>query len=255
MERMNLKALSIIFLMSCAALLAKAQDAESLFHRANEAYSAGNYELAIATYDSILTDHMHAESEFNLGNAHYKMQSWAKAILHYERAALLSPNNPDIKTNLTLANSKTKDRIESIPSNGLFDIWERVTAPGRFQFWMIIMIISWNVAWASFAWRIWVKKTEIRRVLGSVATIMLSIGLLTLFFTYSTAQRIQCSQSAIVMATETSVHNEPGNESLVLFMLHEGTKVTVLQREADFWKVQLSNGNTGWMTSGDLEEI
>ena len=42
---------------------------------------------------------------------------------------------------------------------------------------------------------------------------------------------------------------------MTLFMLHEGTKVTVIERNTNHWKVQLANGNTGWIAAGDLTEI
>ena len=42
---------------------------------------------------------------------------------------------------------------------------------------------------------------------------------------------------------------------MTLFMLHEGTKVTVVERNANHWKIQLANGNTGWMAAEDLTEV
>ena len=76
-----------------------------------------------------------------------------------------------------------------------------------------------------------------------------------MLLTRTASERIESSKSAIVMAVESAVRNEPGTNGMTLFMLHEGTKVTVIERNANHWKVQLANGNTGWIAAGDLTEI
>ncbi|MBO75640.1 MAG: hypothetical protein CMD33_10240 [Flavobacteriales bacterium] len=230
-------------------------DPKAQFESANAAYTSGDYAAAIAGYESIVLEHMHFESEFNLGNAHYKLAQWGPAILHYERAALLSPSNADVKTNLALANAKIKDRIESLPSNGILDIWERITAPGRYRFWARVMMLAWTLGFGALAWRIWVVRIENRRLLGSSATVLIAVGLAAMLMTRMASLRIESSKSAIVMATESAVRNEPGSNGMTLFMLHEGAKVTVIERNASHWKVQLANGNTGWISNEDLTEV
>ena len=76
-----------------------------------------------------------------------------------------------------------------------------------------------------------------------------------MLLTQTASKRIESSRSAIVMAVESAARNEPGTNGMTLFMLHEGTKVTVIERSGDYWKVQLANGNTGWIAAGDLTEI
>ena len=76
-----------------------------------------------------------------------------------------------------------------------------------------------------------------------------------MLLTRTSAKRIESSKTAIVMAMESAVRNEPGSEGMTLFMLHEGTKVTVTDRSATHWKIQLANGNTGWIAASDLTEI
>ena len=111
MERM--KRLSSILMTGLLCTLVTAQeDIRLLFDSANSAYQDGNYTLAIEGYENILSEHMHFESEYNLGNAYFKTQSWGPAILHYERAARLSPGNSDLKANLTLASEVTGHRFD-----------------------------------------------------------------------------------------------------------------------------------------------
>lgn len=256
MERMSrIYLTSLLVLLSTWHVMRAQTDVKTTFDAANVAYSEGDYDTAIRGYESILEERMHFESEYNLGNAYYKKGNWGPAILHYERAALLSPSNDDVKTNLALANAQIKDRIESLPSNGILDIWERITAPGRFQLWARIMLFGWTLGFAALAWRLWVVGIENRRLLGSTAAVLLVVGMASMLLARTASQRIESSKSAIVMAMETPVRNEPGTNGMTLFMLHEGTKVTVTERTDAHWKVQLANGNTGWIASADLTEI
>ena len=244
-----------VLLFAGTCLLWGQDDFQTTFHEANEAYAAGDYAAAIAGYESILVDRMHFESEYNLGNAYYKTRDWGSAILHYERAARLSPSNPDVRTNLILANAQIKDRIESLPSNGIRDVWDRIVAPGRFKLWMLIMAFGWILGFGALAWRVWETRLENRRILGTSAAALLILGSVTLFLAWSTSQRIESSKSAIITISETPIRNEPGSNGMTLFMLHEGTKVTVVERQGEHWEVQLANGNTGWISSTDLTEI
>ena len=250
-----MKVASFLLAWSLAAVAWGQTEIQATFESANAAYTAGQYNEAIAGYESILTDRMHFESEYNLGNAYYKKGAWGQAILHYERAALLSPSNDDVRVNLTLANAQIKDRIESLPSNGILDLWERVTAPGRYQLWARITLFGWTLGFLALAWRLWVTGLENRRLLGSSAAVLIAIALLSMVLARTASLRIDSSKSAIVMAVETAVRNEPGSNGMALFMLHEGTKVTVTERTAQHWKVQLANGNTGWIAAADLTEI
>ena len=246
---------SFFTFMSAVSIGWAQADVKATFEAANAAYANGNYDDAIIGYESILEERMHFESEYNLGNAYYKLGNWGPAILHYERAALLSPSDEDVRTNLVLANAQIKDRIESLPSNGITDVWERITAPGRFQLWARIMLFGWTLGFLALAWRLWAKGVENRRLLGSAAAILLSLGLTSMLLARTSSERIESSKSAIVMAMESAVRNEPGTNGMTLFMLHEGTKVTVTERSDAHWKIQLANGNSGWIAASDLTEI
>ena len=53
---------------------------------ADSAYLNGNYSTAIELYENLLQKGESDELYYNLGNAYYKSDELAKAILNYERA-------------------------------------------------------------------------------------------------------------------------------------------------------------------------
>ena len=62
--------------------------------------------------------------------------------------------------------------------------------------------------------------------------------------------------TAIVMRPVTSVTSSPSSEAAKsLFILHEGTKVKVLDEVSGFSDIELADGRRGWIATGDIEKI
>ena len=62
--------------------------------------------------------------------------------------------------------------------------------------------------------------------------------------------------TAIVMRPVTSVTSSPSSDSAKsLFILHEGTRVRILDEVSGYTDIELSDGRRGWLPSGDIEII
>jgi SH3-like domain-containing protein len=58
------------------------------------------------------------------------------------------------------------------------------------------------------------------------------------------------------MKPVTSVKSSPGGgTSKDLFVLHEGTKVRILDQIGDWQNIELSDGRQGWLPASDMEII
>jgi len=103
--------ISILFVLS--ALVVHASGEKTLLEEANRHYVAQEYREAAEKYEQILASGKEsAEVYFNLGNACFKNGEHVKAILNYERAKLLAPQNEDIDFNLRIANQFVVDNLE-----------------------------------------------------------------------------------------------------------------------------------------------
>ena len=61
---------------------------------------------------------------------------------------------------------------------------------------------------------------------------------------------------AIVMRPVVSVKSSPSAESAKdLFILHEGTRVKVLDNVSGYSQIELADGRQGWLPTPDLEII
>ena len=61
---------------------------------------------------------------------------------------------------------------------------------------------------------------------------------------------------AIIFAKEVEARLEPNLRAETSFSLHEGTKVLVVENYgADWSKIKLQNGETGWIANSELKEL
>jgi hypothetical protein len=235
---------------------AQTPDPAATFEAGTQAYAEGRYDEAAEHFEAVLADYNHFESHYNLGNVRFKQGAIGQAILHYERARQLRPEDDDTANNLALARAQVVDRIEPLPTMGLRDLWSRIVAKGRLGFWSSTFLACWLVAWTALAIRLRARELGMRRLWGTIGTgaMALSVGLGGL--AYATYQRAQNSREAIILDQIIEVKSAPQTaDALPLFILHEGTKVRLLQEQAGWWEVEIANGNVGWLPSTALEAI
>ncbi len=108
--------LVILFIFGLAKAGFSLVSIDSLVTTAISQYNEGSYYEAISTYDEILDSGSEAaEIYYNKANAYFKLNDLPSAILNYERARKLKPNDEDILYNLNVANSRIVDNIERVP--------------------------------------------------------------------------------------------------------------------------------------------
>jgi SH3-like domain-containing protein len=58
-----------------------------------------------------------------------------------------------------------------------------------------------------------------------------------------------------VLAPSVYVKSSPDKESLDAFILHEGTKFTILDNLSNWTKIKIANGNIGWVEENVFQKI
>lgn len=234
----------------------KGNDAEKAFEQAAAFYQKQDYARSLAIYDSLLKlGYESAVLEFNAGNAYYRTGQIPKAILHYERASLLNPSDPDTEHNLRIAYLSTVDKIEPEPLL-FYEEWIRSFAYGGTV--SIKTIFAQILLWSScgfFALYLFSGIIKIRRwgFYLAVFTVISGIGLWLLAENHR--RHLHHSKGAIIFTEAIYVKGSPIKDGAKLFMLHEGTKVTIVDALDGWKKIRIANGNEGWIEADALEEI
>lgn len=224
---------------------------EELFDRATAAYNQGNYEEAVSLYEQILQDGQHsAPLYFNLGNAHYKLNEIAPSIYYYEKALLLQPEDPEILNNLAFARNMTLDDITPLPQPDLERLYRAVLFSLSMNAWAWAGIFFMFLFVALYLFFLGSSRPNRKRAGLISSGIALVLALFCTAFSYLRYRAYMENQPAIIFDREIAVRSEPNPGSSPVFLLHEGTKVQVVD-SLDVWlKIELADGQTGW-TEGD----
>ena len=247
---------TILFFLNPLSAQSGEIDGTQIFNEGNTFYDQKNYEEASKKYFTLLANGLESsEVYFNLGNCFFQQENWGKAILNYERALVLAPNDKTILNNLQLANDKTIDEIEKIPTFFLSRYWKSIHQLTHSGIWSILgILILWCGIGGLVMWLLGKERTQ--RKQGFLAgTIAITISLIVFALAYSSYQTQKNNGSAIIMSKETSLKTLPDQISTEILPLHEGTKVKITEKVTSWYKVRLENGEVGWIIESALEEI
>jgi tetratricopeptide (TPR) repeat protein len=234
---------------------ARAVPVDSLLSAAAAAYAAGDPSTALSLYTAVLAEGSSAPLLYNIGNCHYRVGDHAMAILHYERALKMAPGDDDIRTNLELARSRTKDRVNELPVSQVMQRWDRFAGGRDIDQWARI-----SIAFALLFFALLAVATLLNNGTWRTAARILSAGagvllILSMVMAWSRHRALGMHEDAIVMAQRVDVRSEPTERGAVLFVIHRGTKVHVMQELEGRLEVRLANGGQGWLQADQVERI
>jgi tetratricopeptide (TPR) repeat protein len=226
----------------------------ALFEKANAAYNNGNYPEAVSRYNEVLKNgEESAELYFNLANAHYKLNHIGESIYNYEKALLLDPGDKSIKNNLGFAQNMVIDDIKEVPKSGLSNFINNMISVFSFNGWAWIAIVGIAVFATLFLLYYFSIASKLKRVFFTVSITALIITFISLIFAFHLKNVTQNNTYAIVFSEEVPVRNEPNLRGNELFLLHEGTKVQILNTFQDWVQLELVNGSKGWMDKSSIK--
>ena len=249
------------FLMVLLSLLAmagqvRADSNADLIARGNEYFKVAEYDSAAASYEEVLDGGVEsAKLYYNLGNAYYKMTNIPAAILNYERALKLDPKNEDLQFNLKLSTLKTVDEIEVIPSFFIVELGSGMKDLFALDTWGWIAIIAlWLSAGLFFVFS-YISSGSSKRLIFFVALLLVATSLGSFGLGYQKFNSVYNDLEAIIFSPSVIVKSSPDLNGKDLFLLHEGTKVEVLEEIGDWDKISLADGSVGWIPSKSIEKI
>ncbi|MGE0089975.1 MAG: tetratricopeptide repeat protein [Bacteroidales bacterium] len=251
-----MKKILITILITTLYFGAFAQDNNALWETANKLYIEGKFDQAIETYQKINNSgYESSELYYNMGNSYYKLNKIAKAVLYYEKALQLSPNDEDIRFNLELANRYVVDKIEKLPvffiTNWFISIRNLFSA----NKWAVLSIIFFFTTLVFITIYLISRKYSLKKFSFWISLLFIVLFLSSLYFSYKQKQVILNDDTAIIMSPSVTIKSSPDISGNDIFVLHEGTKVWVLDQISDWREIKLSDGTKGWLKNSDLEII
>lgn len=240
-----------------ASMNIQAKDLDSLWTAGVQAYTDGKFSDASAAWTSIEeSGQKSAKLYYNLGNAWFKQGNYPKAILNYERALRLDPSYSDARYNLEFTSNFVQDKIEPVPEFILKSVARKVCYVMGSNAWAVIFLVLLAAALVMGLLFLLGSSVGKRRAgfYCGIVLLLLSAGALS-FSIWQKSDSVK-TDTAIVMSPVSSVKSSPSSgSSKDLFVIHEGTKVTILDEVGTWRNISLADGRQGWITSNELEVI
>ena len=239
--------------------LTMAQDAyvDSLWNSANQAYVEGRWGDAVTDYELISGMGLESAALYgNTGDAYFKEGNVPMAILFYERALKLDPSYSDARYNLELMNSMIQDRIDPVP-DFILKVWAKdICYIMDSDAWAACFLVLLALTLGLVLLFLLAPTAAGRRTGFFTGIVTLLLAVASLSFSFWQKNDYMSADEAIVMRPVTSAKSSPSAEaSKDLFILHEGTKVTILDSVGSWNNIELADGRQGWIPSADITVI
>jgi tetratricopeptide (TPR) repeat protein len=244
----------IMLFLAMAFVAADAAPVSFWFEKANKLYEQQSYDSAAYYYEQILlSGATNSAVYYNLGNSYFRLKKVGFALLNFEKALKLSPNDPDILANIRFANSAIIDRLP-VPEQTFFDailfrLHNLLSLNSQlwvFFFLLLSLCVLFSVGlYVSSNMRLWIIYLSSLVLLAAFA-----VG-------FSAGVKIYRSESAgyaVVLAPLLDAKNQP-NGNKVIFTVHEGTKFRIRKTISEWSLVSLPTGLSGWVLTASIGRI
>ena len=242
----------IILLFFSSSILA--QDPNTLFEKASLSYEKKEYAQALIYYNEIQDLGLYSSDlYYNIGNCYYKLQQNAEAVLYYEKALKLNPSDEDALFNLKLVQMQLVDKLAEVPQV-FYQKWiESIKNKLTIDQWAKLGLIFLFLFCSLFISFLFIKTYSLKKRSFTVSVFSLLVAVSSLSLAYYSHKTLKVE--AVLMQANAYIKSAPSNQSEDLFILHEGTKVQVLEVFNDWTKIKLSDGMIGWLENKAIEEI
>lgn len=240
-------------------------NAQSLATKGDSAYMNKDYHKAITLYeDALKSEGVSAAILYNLGNTYYKAGNNGKAILCYERARMLDPNDNDIITNLNLVRNKLIDKTVENQSL-IVKVWNSIINIFDANTWAWITFVFFIILIGLVSCYLFSNKIKIRKLgfFGGIVSLIMFI--FTVLISITSAKKSSRSNFAIVIEESTMLSTTPHTpikQSEEALLLHEGAKVEIIDSVVsstdsicNIWYDVKINDNRAWIKSTSIEKI
>jgi len=185
-----------------------------------------------------------ADALYNLANSYARAGKPGLAVLNYERAALLSPNDPDIAANLDYV--RTTTNVPTEPRSRLTQLALAVNPTSAA--WLGVLGIALLGA-GLLASKIIQRNRGLRAI-----SVVVGIGLLTLAISNALLLRPRM-RDAVVLINQTPARVSPVPMGDTAFLLREADTVTIAAEHEDFILIRTRTGRTGWVARANISAV
>ncbi|MCD6233492.1 MAG: tetratricopeptide repeat protein [Candidatus Marinimicrobia bacterium] len=255
--RLHIKYLILLILIPLT-LFAQEEERERLFVKANSYYSSEQYSLALDLYEEIAeTGRISFELYYNMGNCYYRLGQTGQAIRYWEKAKRIRPRDTQVNHNLALARLRITDKMvlpeAFFPIQLWWDLRDMLGASFSFRlsgYFLMSGLILFFISRKLY------KKRWLKRLSNPLILLISILFIISLSLSLHTRHYDKTHHFGILLNKEVEVKSAPQEAANTLFMLHEGSKVRILDKAGTDWvEVSYYDDKVGWIKQNQIGDI
>lgn len=257
MRKITLFAIAILavsLLFAAFAEEARQSDPSQLFYAGNSYYEKRDYAKAIEEYTRIIDMGLESGSlYYNIGNCFLKLGKIGNAVLFYERAKRLMPQDSDLRSNLAYARSLVGDSGQASARNlAARIVWRpfryfnlNAVAASCVIFYLILILTQ----------IVFLLKPHLKRRFRILIFTVLILFLFNLAAFGLRYYREKILTSGVVVQKEAECKYEPIDKSTTYYNLQEGSDVFILKTRNGWRQIRRPDGKIGWVKKEAVWEV
>jgi tetratricopeptide (TPR) repeat protein len=227
-------------------LLARAEDptSDARFEQAAESLAQGRYDDAETTLEELVHDRGFAPGVLdNLGEAYLAQGELGHAIVAFERARLLAPNDPAIAEGLAEARQRAgvtappRSKVETLASLEPARRWLAVGGGALLVFVLLAGLVAVR-----------------RRVGPAIISLSIASGLVTALAAGALWVGTFGPDEAVALS-ETTARVSPFEAAETVFELRPGETVEAIGSHDGYLEVRTQGGQRGWVDGASIERV
>lgn len=258
--------LTLVISIICLSPLHGKAQGNQLIQQADSAYNADDFRQAADMYLGVIQQYgPSTKLYFNLGNSYYRLGEMGNAIIAYERALRLDPSDKDVHYNLDFVNARITDRPGE---RGTFlgNAIDTISTSANSNVWAWIAFACFTLTLAGLLAYLFSRVVTVRKF-GFFGGIVTLLGCcICLFLSYRSAKIVTADNEAVITVPSTILSTTPRvpqDRSQEAMLLHEGTKVTILDSVRSttdsinslWYDVEIDNAHRAWINAAAVQKI
>jgi tetratricopeptide (TPR) repeat protein len=226
-----------------------------IFENANLAASRGNYAEAISGYRSLIEAGVRdSDVYFNLGTVSAQSGHYPRAILNYERALAVRPNDGKTRENLRNAEKTLEEQRAEAEGEAMIQRNELISDAlyGSFtEDALAYLLLLANLCFfGCLAWA-WI----LRRRSVSLVALSIAAGILLLSSAFGLAVKagmLRDGPRAVALDDRVALRDGPDERARVRGETRGGDRALVVGADRDFLKLRVAGGLEGWVPAASV---
>lgn len=229
---------------------------DSLYDAASAAYSEGNFEAAFELYGQIVSQGYEApDLYYNMGNAAFRSNRLGYAVLYYNKTLKLDPSHDEASRNLAYVDRYKEDQLEQVPEIFIRSWIRSVVGMFSVHTWSYLALILFGIFLSALLVYIFASRLAMKKAGFFTGLFVLVLFIISFPAAIDRNHEIVAPDEAIIVSPSVVVKSSPSMSGTDLFVLHEGTEISVTDHVGEWTEVRISDGRIGWVPAETFEII